>query len=157
MNVMIKPAPIRRSLTVPATPDKAFEVFTAGFSKWWPPSHKIGASPYKASVIEPRKGGRWYEIGEDGSECQWGEVLAWDPPKRLVLAWRITTDWRFDPHLLTEVEVNFLPAEPGHTRVELEHRLLENMGPAGEQARAIFESEGGWPGILRRFEQAIST
>jgi hypothetical protein len=66
----------------------------------------MGHSPQKAVVIEPRTRGRWYEIGEDGSKCDWGEVLAWEPPARLLLAWRIGADWRFDPNLLAEIGVS---------------------------------------------------
>jgi uncharacterized protein YndB with AHSA1/START domain len=77
-------------------------------------------------------------------------VLAWEPPGRVLLAWRIGADWVFDPALLTEVEVTFT-AEGEGTRVVLEHRLLENMGAAGEGARASFDSDGGWGGLLAMF------
>lgn len=154
MTVTTSPAPVRRSVTVDLPPEKAFEVFTAGFGRWWPSSYKIGASPMKTAAIEPRAGGRWYETGEDGAECQWGEVLAWEPPSRLVLAWRIRADWKFDPQLLTEVEVKFVPLGKNVTRVELEHRRLENMGESAEAARATFESEHGWGAILQSFAQA---
>ena len=87
MNQTIQPAAIRKSLTVEAAPQKAFSVFTEGFDRWWPKSHSILASktPQVAVTVEPRVGGRWYERGEDGSECDWGKVLSWDPPKRMVL------------------------------------------------------------------------
>jgi len=153
----IKPAPVRRSVVVAVPPQKAFDVFTANIDKWWPRTHKIGAAPLASAVLEPRAGGRWYEIGEDGSECQWGDVLAWEPPSRLLLAWRIRADWQFDPKLLTEVEVKFVPLADGGTRIELEHRLLENMGEAAEATRAIFDSEGGWPGILERYREATAS
>jgi uncharacterized protein YndB with AHSA1/START domain len=155
MTLAIKPAPVRHAITVSASPERAFEVFTSDISRWWPPSHKIGAAPFKSAVIEPRAGGRWFEVGEDGSECQWGDVLAWEPPSRILLAWRIRADWQFDPALLTEVEVKFIPAGDGGTRVELEHRLLENMGEGAERARSTFESEHGWRGILERYRAAV--
>ena len=151
MIVSTPPAPVRRSVTLDVPPNKAFEIFTAGFGRWWPSSYKIGASPMKTASIEPRAGGRWYETGDDGVECEWGEVLAWEPPSRLVLAWRIGADWRFDPDLLTEVEVKFIPVGNGATRVELEHRRLENMGESADAARTTFESEQGWSAILHGF------
>ena len=156
MTPVIKPAPVRRAITLAASPERAFKVFTSDIGRWWPPSHKIGAAAFKSAVIEPRSGGRWFEVGEDGSECQWGDVLAWEPPSRLVLAWRIRADWQFDPALLTEVEVKFIPTGDGGTRVELEHRLLENMGEAAEGARSTFDSEHGWPGILERYRATVS-
>jgi uncharacterized protein YndB with AHSA1/START domain len=150
MSLAIKPAPVKKTLTVAATPQKAFEVFTAGFDRWWPRSHSIGEAPLKTAVIEPHKGGRWYGLLENGTEAEWGDVLAWEPPTRLLLAWRIGADWNYDPDLLTEVEVLFTPEGAG-TRVNLEHRLLENMGAEGEGARASFDSEGGWGGLLQMF------
>jgi uncharacterized protein YndB with AHSA1/START domain len=150
----IEPAPVRRTLTVRAPQARAFTVFTEDFGRWWPSGHSIGKSPQKAAILEPHVGGRWYEIGEDGSECQWGKVLIFEPPSRLVLAWQIGTEWRFDPDLLTEVEVRFVPEGPHATRVELEHRHLERLGDAAERARAAFDSPGGWSGILERFVRA---
>ena len=148
MDRTISPAPVRRSVTVKASQQKAFDVFTSGFGRWWPSSHSIGASPLKMAVIEPRKGGRWYETGEDGSECQWGEVLAWEPPSRVLLAWRIGADWKYDPKLLTEVEVRFVPLGEASTRVDLEHRLLENYGGRAAATRESLDSDGGWQGLL---------
>ena len=151
MTATISPSPVRRSVTVKVSPARAFEVFTSGFSSWWPKTHSIGTVPLKTATIEPRAGGRWYETGEDGSECPWGDVIAWEPPQRIVLAWRIGTDWKFDPDLLTEVEVRFVPLASGGTRVDLEHRLLENMGPKAEETAVMLDSEGGWGGILLGF------
>jgi hypothetical protein len=64
--------------------------------------------------------GRWFEIGEDGSECNWGKVLAWEPPTRVLLAWQINGDWKYDASLVTEVEVTFTPLSAGETRVAFE-------------------------------------
>ena len=66
--------------------DRTFHVFTAGMSRWWLKSDSINKSTIKDIVIEPKAGGRWFERGEDGSECEWGKVLAWGPPVRLRLA-----------------------------------------------------------------------
>lgn len=150
MSLAIKPAPVRKSVSVAAPPETAFRVFTAGFDSWWPRTHSIGEAPLKMAVIEPKAGGRWYGLLENGTEAEWGDVLAWEPPRRLVLAWRIGADWIYDPSLLTEVEVTFTP-DGAATRVELEHRRLENMGPASEGARASFDSDGGWSGLLAMF------
>jgi uncharacterized protein YndB with AHSA1/START domain len=153
MTQTIKPAPVRKTLTVAASPQRAFEVFTAGFDRWWPRSHTIGAAALKTAIIEPRQGGRWYGIDVDGGEDEWGDVLAWEPPTRLVLAWRIGADWKYDKTRLTEVEVNFTALADGKTRVDFEHRLLENLGaPADAEAgRANLDSPGGWGGLLDMF------
>jgi uncharacterized protein YndB with AHSA1/START domain len=156
MTTAIKPTPVRKSTTVEAPLGKAFEVFTAGFGRWWPTGYSIGKSPMKQAVLEPGAGGRWYEVGEDGSECEWGEVLEWEAPTRLLLAWRIGADWRYDPDLLTEVEVRFVPLSDHLTRVELEHRLLENMGEAAEAGRQAVDSEHGWSGLLASYQAEVA-
>lgn len=150
----IKPAPVRRTLVVKASPERAFEVFTAGFGRWWPASHTVSASGLKTAVIEPHAGGRWYEIGQDGTETQWGRVLTWEPPSRLVLAWQISAEYRFNPDLVTEVEVRFTPEGDGATRVDFEHRHLERLGERAEALREQFESPNGWGMLLGLFAKA---
>ncbi|HET6970336.1 MAG TPA: SRPBCC domain-containing protein, partial [Phenylobacterium sp.] len=102
---------------------------------------------------EPREGGRWYGLSEAGVEDIWGEVLVWEPPSRLVLAWRINGQFKCDPTVHTEVEVRFADAGDGTTRVELEHRRLENLGVGG--AEAIQGMDGGWGLILARFKDVL--
>jgi uncharacterized protein YndB with AHSA1/START domain len=79
-------------MLVNAAPERAFPVFTAGTGRWWPRSHHIGVADPETFVIEPRAGGRWYERGVDGAECEIDKVLVWEPPARLVLAWQLTTE-----------------------------------------------------------------
>jgi uncharacterized protein YndB with AHSA1/START domain len=150
----IQPAPVRRSIEVKAPQAKAFDVFARKTSAWWPKTHHIGKTPLVEAIIEPRENGRWYERDEDGSECQWGYVIAWEPPKRLVLAWQLNPAFEFDPDLVTEVDVSFVALAADRTRVDLEHRLLERFGDAAEKARGRIDSEGGWMAILRSFGAA---
>ena len=148
---------VGRSVTVQAPPEKAFEAFTAGIGRWWPlDRYKIGAAAATDAVIEPHEGGRWFERGEDGSECDWGRVLAWEPPRRVVLAWQITADWRFDPAFETEVEILFEPDGEGATRVSLEHRGLDAYGERAEEMTGVFASPGGWQGLLERYAGAVA-
>ena len=154
MSQTITPAPVRKTLTVRASAEKAFRAFTDGFDRWWPRSHHIGKSEMARGVIEPKAGGRWYEIGEDGSECDWGDVLAWEPPARLLLAWRLNAQWEYDPDLLTEVEIRFVALSESETRVDFEHRGFERMGAGGEAARAGVDAPNGWGGILAEFQRA---
>ncbi len=156
MQQTIKPAPVRTSVRVGAPRERAFEVFTAGIGRWWPKTHHIGAADPDTLVIEPRPGGRWYERGIDGSECEVGKVLVWEPPARLVLIWQLTHDWKFDPDLITEVEVRFIAEGANATRVELEHRNLERFGAQADAVRAIYDSSRGWPGLLELFAARAS-
>ena len=154
MSLTITPAAIRKSLTVRATPEKAFRVFTNGFDTWWPRTHYIGASPLKAAILEAGAGGRWYSLHEDGSQQDWGDVLVWEPPHRLVLAWRIDHSFGYDPDLLTEVEIRFADAGDGRTRVDFEHRNLERFGDTEAARQTRTSMDGGWGMILGLFQQA---
>lgn len=157
MSQTITPAAIRKSFTVRARPEKAFEVFTAGLHRWWPKSHSIGDAPLKTATIEPKVGGRWYSLTEDGVEHDWGDVLVWEPPARLVLAWRLNGQFTYDPALLTEVEVRFTSAGKGETSVEFEHRGLERLG-ATDAAQAIRGSmDQGWGLILDSFQAVANS
>ena len=123
-------AVVRKSVTVDVDQQRAFEVFVTNLGTWWPGEYHIGAADMKDFVIEPWAGGRWYEVGVDGTECDTGRVIAFEPPARIVLAWHITEQWSFDPDPAhaSEVEVRFVAETPTCTRVELEHRNLERHG-----------------------------
>jgi uncharacterized protein YndB with AHSA1/START domain len=144
---------VKHTLSVAAPLERAFAVFTEGFGRWWPATHHIGKSDLVDAVIEPRTGGRWYERNADGSECDWGHVIAWEPPQRVLLAWQLDADWRYDPELITEVEVRF-EAAGERTRVTFEHRHLERMGERAEEVRRAVDSPEGWHGILERYAAA---
>jgi uncharacterized protein YndB with AHSA1/START domain len=148
---------VRQSVVVDAPQERAFTVFTRDMTSWWPmDAYSIAPGPMAEAVIEPREGGRWFERSEDGSECDWGRVLAWDPPKRVVLAWQISPQWQYDAALHTEIEVRFIAEDERRTRVELEHRKLENYGELAEQMRAILGSDDGWGSLLRRFSESAA-
>ena len=148
-------AAVRHSITVDTSQENAFAAFTSGHDRGWPREFHIGGAELEEAVIEGREGGRWYERDVDGTQCDWGKVLVWDPPSRLVLAWQITGEWAYDADLLTEVEVRFIPEGPDRTRVELEHRGLDAYGDGMEQMRDQFNS--GWPGILQGFAAAAAS
>jgi uncharacterized protein YndB with AHSA1/START domain len=148
----IDPNSVRKVLSVKAPPDVAWRVFTEKIGAWWPlDNYKIGKAKAVDAVIEPKVGGRWYERGDDGSTCDWGRVLAWEPPKRLVLTWDISADWQFDPNLKTELEIRFVPEGADSTRVELVHRHLDRYGARRDEMRRIFDSSGDWGRLLQMF------
>lgn len=154
----IAPAPIRRTLRVRASQEKAFDTFVAGMGGWWIKGHSLLKSPQQDVLIEPRAGGRWYEIGEDGSEQDWGKVAQWSRPDRVVLIWQLDADFDYDPGFETTVEVRFIP-DGDHTIVEFEHRDLERYGERAAQVRGDYESgmDGGWGELLASFERRVET
>jgi hypothetical protein len=146
-----------RSVTVPLSQARTFELFTGRMTDFWPPEHSIGTSAIAEVVVEPRVGGRWFERGVDGSECAWGRVASWEPPRKVVLLWQIGADWQFDPDFETEVDVTFTEDGSGRTRLDLRHRNLQRYGDQVEQMRAIFDSPGGWTGTLTRFVEVANS
>jgi hypothetical protein len=157
LNQIVKIAPVHKSVVVQATPEEAFEVFTARMDRWWPKSHSLGAAPVRETIIEPFVGGRWYTKCEDGTDVVVGHVRVWQPAQRFVVGWEINAQWKPDARagFASEVEVRFLAEASGSTRVELEHRNFERMGaPDGDTMRNAVD--GGWPGLLALFAAEAS-
>lgn len=149
-------APVRYELTVPLSADQAFRLFTEGFNSWWI-GHHIGKAELAEAVLEPKAGGRWYERGVDGTECDWGKVLVFEPPGRLVVTWQLNPQFEYDPDPdhASEVEVLFTE-ENGQTKVDFQHRYIERLGAGAENLAKNVSSPGGWPGILDLFGEAAA-
>ncbi|MEV6846453.1 SRPBCC family protein [Actinoplanes sp. NPDC051411] len=147
---------VRREIVVDVPPERAFELFTAEMTSWWPADHHIGSAPIAEVLIEPRPGGRWYTRHEDGTETSTGVVVAWEPPGRFVVTWQIGADWKFHTDLVTTVDVRFEPAGDGRTRVRLEHRDLDAFGADAAAMKKTFEDPGAWDSTLRAYASAAS-
>jgi uncharacterized protein YndB with AHSA1/START domain len=148
---------VKKTVIIQAPPEVAWRVFTEKMGSWWPlGTYKIGKANAVDAIIEPRVGGRWYERGDDGSTCDWGRVLAWEPHTRLMLSWEITADWQHDPNLKTEVELRFVADGKNATRVEFEHRRLDLYGARRDEIRGIFDSDAGWKALLDAFAARAS-
>ena len=148
---------VRRSVVVNTSPERAFRVFTEKFGSWWPAGHHIGEAELADVVVEPFVGGRWFERGTDGSECDWGRVLAHEPPHRLLLSWHLQADWApdSDPARASEIEVRFAAEADGRTRVDLEHRALHRHGDGAASISEAISQESGWTGILASYVAAV--
>lgn len=146
-------AVVRRTIVVAAAQDKAFHAFTERFGDFKPREHNLLASPIAQTVFEPRVGGHIYDRAEDGSECRWARVLAFDPPQRVVFSWDIGPTWQVEsnPELTSEVEVTFIAEAPDRTRVELEHRHIDRHGPGWQSLSDGIATDDGWPLYLSRF------
>lgn len=148
---------VQKSIVVNASVEKAFHVFTEGFDTWWPRAHHIGSAPLKRAIIEGYPGGRCYSEQTDGTDCPWGEILVWEPPHRLVMAWKINPQWQYEPDLAksSEVEIRFTPQSDGSTRVDLEHRHFERHGEGWEKMHAGVSGPGGWGGLLELYKDQV--
>src|SRR5688500_6235139 len=149
---------VRRHIVVDAPIEKAFSVFTERFGDFKPPEHNLLASPIAETVFEPRVGGHIYDRGEDGSECRWARVLAYEPPDRVVFSWDISPQWQIEtePDNASEVEVQFVAEGPERTRVELEHRNLDRHGDGWQAVRDGVADDAGWPLYLDRYAALLT-
>jgi uncharacterized protein YndB with AHSA1/START domain len=158
MSTQAQATSVQAQIVVEAPIERAFRVFTEDFDRVKPREHNMLGVDIARTVFEPRVGGRIYDRGVDGSECQWARVLAYEPPDRVLFSWDISPQFQIetDPDKTSEVEVRFIAEAPKRTRVELEHRNLDRHGQGWEGEREAVDSEGGWPLYLRRFADLIT-
>lgn len=140
---------LRLVFDVPCPPDQAFSLWTEGTSAWWPASHTLARVKGTRIIFEPRRGGRVFERTPAGQEHEWGVILEWEPPVRLVYRWHIFSD----SNDATEVEVRFIANGDGATTVELEHRGWD----AFEDGRHRQErNSAAWHSLLPLYRQAAA-
>jgi hypothetical protein len=134
--------PLRMSFVVECAPDHAFTTWTSKASSWWPVEHTVSHEAGTEIVFEPRAGGRIFERTPAGREIEWGQILEWDPPRRLRYLWHIATDFMH----ATDVEIIFRELPDSSTRVEIEHAGWERLGEIGQAWRDA--NHAGWDGVL---------
>jgi len=151
-------APVIRSVTVATSQPRAFAVFTEQFGSWWPREYSISPGDIADFRLESRVGGRWYEVDVDGTECEVGQVTAYDPPERVSLAWHLNGSWQYDPDPdhASEVEVRFIAEGPASTRVELEHRGFERHGEDAPAVHGGVDDQQGWTYCLELYAKAVA-
>ena len=142
---------------VPVPVERAFRVFTEDFDAWWPRTHYLATAEMAKALLEPRVGGRWYVQGVDGSECDWGRVLAWDPPRDVAFSWHLNGAFQYesDPTHASRVDVRFTEEGDGATRVELVHSELDRHAD-WITLRDGVSGEGGWPDLLRMYAETAA-
>jgi uncharacterized protein YndB with AHSA1/START domain len=157
MTTQAQDATVRREIVVATAADRAFRLFTERFDQIKSKEHNMLAVPIEECVFEPRAGGRVYDRGIDGSVCQWGRVLAYEPHDRIVFSWDIGPTWQIetDPARTSEVEMRFIPDGDDRTRVVLEHRHLDRHGEGWEGVAMGVGADDGWHGYLARFAAAV--
>lgn len=138
--------PLEVEVVVAGPPAHAFELWTARTALWWPTSHTVSGDPARV-VFEPAAGGRIYEQGPDGAEHPWGEIVAFERPRRIAYWWHLF----FDRTEATLVEVTFNPA-PGGTRVRLVQTGWDALGEQGPPRRD--RTAVAWAHITELFGQA---
>lgn len=140
--------PIVVEFEVAASPEHAFAVWTERCDLWWPRSHSMSRAEGFEVVFESHAGGRVFERGSDGTEHEWGEVTAWEPPHRVEYLWHIF----LERDKATKVEVTFTALEEG-TRVRLENSGFEVFGEGAEERKG--RVGGAWAGITQHYRDAL--
>jgi DNA-binding transcriptional ArsR family regulator len=152
-NTMEPELKVTKSVVVEVPRVQAFEFFIRQ-EAWWPVrTHHLAEPPGETAILEPFVGGRWFERWPDGREYDWGTVLVWEPPRRIVVTWQVGAGWVYepDPARASEIEVRFLAESPRRTRVEFEHRHLERYGEQAERMRAVLDAPEAAAGVLRAY------
>lgn len=155
--VTLRRPPIRQAMLVRRDARHTFTSFVSTIGRWWPLRPlSSGEDRVTDVVFEQHAGGRVYEVWDDGTTVDWGEVLLWEPPRRFVMTWCMTP-------ATTEIELRFKPLGPALTRVEVEHRGWEALSeadlakdcalPGGGYAGGMYHV--GWTMILERFQEAV--
>jgi len=149
---------VTKTIVVEVPRVQAFEFFIRQ-EAWWPiHTHHLAEPPGETVILEPFVGGRWFERSHDGRECDWGTVLVWEPPRRIVVTWQIGAGWVYepDPTRASEIEVRFLAESQHRTRIEFEHRHLERYGEQAERMRSVLDAPEGAAGILRAYAARLA-
>jgi uncharacterized protein YndB with AHSA1/START domain len=156
MNDVAPIPPITGTVCLAVPVERAFEMFTGAIDTWWPHQFHIGQAEVAEVVLEPRVDGRWYERGVDGSECDWGRVLVWEPPNRIVFTWQINGTWQFDPDpaKASEIEARFRADGSEQSVVDVEHRHFERLD-GGQAINGAINGGGGWAFLLEGFAAAV--
>lgn len=136
-------SPVVKMLDVRRAAADAFRLFTDEMTAWWPmATHSRAKDAMGEKTIciafEPRVGGRIYETLNTGEERDWGEVLAFEPGKRVVFAFQMGRP----KEKSGEVEVRFDPIDEKSCRVTLTHAHWERFGDEAAAMRGRFA--GGW-------------
>ena len=150
--------PITGTVSVALPIERAFTLFTGSIDAWWPHQFHIGQAEVAEVLLEPAVGGRWYERGVDGSECDWGRVRVWEPPNRVVFTWQINGSWQFDPdpEHASEIEARFTVTGPDETTVDLEHRHFERID-GGQTIRDTIQGGGSWTLLLDSYDKLTAS
>lgn len=143
---MSDPDSIELEFEVGCSPEHAFDVFAEKTASWWPDAHTRSGDP-EAVTIEPRIGGRIFERAASGEEHDWGEVVAWEPPRLLRYLWHI-----YGPReRATEVEIRF-EGDRDRTMVRVVQTGFSRLDVEAESLRE--RNYAGWSSLFEHFAVA---
>jgi hypothetical protein len=132
--------PITHEYALSCSAERAFDVYTGRIGEWWDPRYTANAETFEGVTIEPRVGGRVFAAHGEAGRDDWGEVLVWEPGRRVVY----TSTLAQSAGHPSEIAVVFEPDGPGCV-VEFEHG---GWTESNVSDRAKFTE---WPVMLDRF------
>ena len=141
--------PLIRTIEVPCSQKNAFEVFLDKMDTWWPLGKftvsAMAGQPARAIRVDARVGGQIIEVGGDGTEVVWGNILTLERHSRLALDFHIPQpgDVVTTRPLL---ELDFEALGPTQTRVTLTQSNFEALGDMGAPVRGGYDF--GWKVIF---------
>lgn len=135
--------PIQMEHVIAVDPDKAFDVFTQDFGKWWPvETHSLAREKDVLLEFHAGLGGEIVETAKGKSPVIWGKTEIWQPGEYISILWY--PGWNSGD--FTRLEVSFDQNMFGRCVMRLEHGGWENLGEAAGALRDGYQS--GWQYIL---------
>ena len=143
--------PITKSVTVPLSRQRAFDLFTREISDWWPlDTHSLSASDKEHAIsvnIPNVVGEQVIETRHDGTTAPWGRVTEWREGEEFAMRWHVGRPESQG----TEVRVSFAEVADG-TRVTVVHSNWQALGDEAETRRANYDT--GWGIVLGLYAKA---
>ena len=132
----------------------AFDSFVNKFNKWWPEEYTWSGNVLEIINIEPKVNGKCYEIGPNHFRYDWGRVLKFEHPNKIVFTWQISPSRVPEPNpdKVSEIKIEFITINKSFTRTEFEHKCFSKHGDGWENYLETLKSEQGWPYILDKFK-----
>ena len=143
-------APLVKTVTVAVEPTRAFELFTAHMSDWWPlATHSVAREQATGVTMPTRVGDPIVEATSDGARHTWGTLTRWEPPSEVAFTWHPGQS----PDRATRVSVRFHPSDGG-TEVMLTHEAWDARED-GSTARDSYDR--GWEVVLEGYVELLSS
>ncbi len=132
--------PIVKTITVPCSQDKAFDIFV-DMASWWPLEKRSmslirAGGPAKKLAVDAREGGRIVETALDDQEWHWGTFVKFEPHAFLQMTFHMGLPEDKTGH----VDVTFTPISASETQVELNHHNWEGYE---DMAEMMYQGYGG--------------
>ena len=138
---------VEKSIVVGLPRDLAFTKWVEEVHRWWPAGHRRSGDPSSTVVMEGREEGRFFERCDSGEEFDFGRIVEYRYPERLVLDWFLGSG----PERASKVEICFSSLSEAETKIEVTHWGPERMDGLWEQL--VHKFHKGWDVVLGEFQK----